>query len=45
MSGKGKEARKNLPNILESLRMTAVETNLEYSKKFKIPASTAITCV
>ena len=45
MSGQSKDARKNLPNILESLRMTAVETNLEYSKKFKIPASTAITCV
>ena len=45
MSGQTPLHREKLPSILESLRMTAVETNIEYAKKFNIPASTAITCV
>ena len=44
MSGRGKH-KKQLHNILNELRLVAVNTNLEYSDKFNIPPSTAITCV
>jgi len=44
MSGR-EEHRKQLPHILNELRLVAVNTNLEYAKKFNIPPSTAITCV
>ena len=44
MSGR-EEHKKHLPHILNELRLVAVNTNLEYAKKFNIPPSTAITCV
>ena len=44
MSGR-EEHKKQLPHILNELRLVAVNTNLEYAKKFNIPPSTAITCV
>ena len=34
-----------LPSLLNYLRNVAIETNKEWSKKFGIPQSTAITCV
>ena len=34
-----------LPSLLNYLRNLAIETNKEWSKKFGIPQSTAITCV
>lgn len=44
MSGRG-EHKSKLHGILNELRVVAVNTNLEYSEKFNIPPSTAITCV
>lgn len=41
----GKEGFSTLENLLNALRMSAVETNLEYSKKLGIPQSASITCV
>tara|TARA_R100000008_G_scaffold25673_1_gene13839 strand:- start:201 stop:1322 length:1122 start_codon:yes stop_codon:yes gene_type:complete len=37
--------KQGLEKALEHLRKVAVETNVEYAHKFKIPVSTAITCV
>ena len=37
--------KKGLPELLESLKATAVKTNTEWAKKLGIPVSAAITCV
>ena len=38
-------SKEGLEKALEHLRKVALETNVEYAHKFKIPVSTAITCV
>ena len=41
----GAQGTEHLKGVLTKLRKRAIQTNLEWSKKFGIPQATAITCV
>ena len=45
LNGRTRAGRKDLAEVLETLKQVAIDTNKEWAERLSIPQSTAITCV